>query len=259
MTLEPAGKPCSNCNRLPALPLVSVELPNADCNEALPGLCPNKLFSSAASCAASVFDGEFGSELVAEPLLELAPVDVSEPVDESASVLVPLLELAVVPTGAMPGGGGGADCPGWTPLACSVWLMAPKTACKTVARSLLSVVSLVALLVEAAAVVVDELLVELLLELEELLFPSNALMMACSICWRRSDVVEPLLDDAPLPLASAPELPSQPPTCCVAASDWADDAGELLLLCDCSRMMIKALLEPLAPLIADMGNPFRSG
>ena len=35
---------------------------------------------------------------------------------------------------------------------------------------------------------------------------------------------------------------------------YAHDFSEVLPLDDCSRMMIRALLEPLAPLIADMGD-----
>jgi hypothetical protein len=144
-------------------------------------------------------------------------------------------------------------------LAWSVWLMAPKTACKTVDRSLLSVLSLVELVVDPDVPLLEESVVDVpLVEPEELplllLFPSNALMMACSISWRRFDVVEPLLDDAPLPPVAALEPALQPPDGCRAVSDWLDDACEALPLCACSRKRIKALLEPLAPLIADMGR-----
>ena len=148
----------------------------------------------------------------------------------------------------------------------SVWLMAPKIACKIVVRSLLRVLSLVEVLVDPDAALFEESpvepdgvpLVELSVELEELLLllPSNTLMMACSISWRRSDVVELLLDDDPLLEEATPAPPSSPPACCAAASAWLDDACETPPLCDCSRRMIKVLLEPLAPLIADMGDLF---
>jgi hypothetical protein len=75
---------------------VSVEPLSIDCNDELPGLCPNRLLNSAASCAASVFDCEleFEFEFVVELVLEPASVDVSEPAVVPVPALAPLLELA---------------------------------------------------------------------------------------------------------------------------------------------------------------------
>jgi hypothetical protein len=217
------------------------------------------LSSKAASCAAD----ESWSESVSELLV--LDVELVASLLLSVKVVLPdweLLELEFddeAPMGPTPGGGpggepgGGPNVPEPFPFPSNDWFSAPKIDCKMEIRSLLMAVSLLEVVVELLELFVLELpvaslppdpivVVELLCVDDEAellpVFPSMALMIACSIsCSSRE----------------APELPLEP--------DWPQDcelADPSEGVCDpelawlCSKITIKEVFEPLAPLIADM-------